>query len=242
MADQLYDVSAYAEALPSGTKHAEQLKEAVKIIRGAQAEVNDLRRAEQMMLMLDAVDLGGVEDAKALVFDQAEEDGIIGQALYVAAIVIYVRATERRRQANHKPKPEYERALSAQQMEDHHLILRLRDDALAHWGPGPDRHGRRHHAIAVVADDEKIGTRWSGANYRGEIAKIVHDLSVTCLAVAEAKLKDATALVVDRLEAHVEKMGEITLPELDQKAFFEGDIEIIADTPAKTTRRPSRGA
>ncbi len=240
VSDKLYDVSAYAEALPSGTKEAEQLKAAVKNARGAQAEVNDLRRAEQMMRMLDALDLGGVGRAKALVFEQDEEDGIVGQALYVAAIVIYVRATERR--SNHKPKPEYESAFSAQQLEDHQFILRLRDDALAHWGPGPDRHGQKHHSIAVVADGETIGTRWSGANYRGEIAKIIHDLSTTCLSVSEAKLQDATALVVKRLDAQVEKVGAITLPELDQKAFFEGDIEIVADAPAKTTRRPSRPA
>ncbi|CAN5320242.1 hypothetical protein BH10PSE1_BH10PSE1_00920 [soil metagenome] len=182
------------------TKHREQFATAIKAARGAQAEVEDLRRSRALLEMLGRLDMKARDVAVDSDVIQDPDDAAWGHAAYLSALILYVRATERR--SNHKPRPDYESTYSPEERKEHGHLSRLRDDALAHWGPGPDRFGVSHHEITIFTDANGTPRALLAlANYRADVVNMIYRLSEVALAAAYLKLQREMAGVSDRLAA-----------------------------------------
>lgn len=233
------DLGKLARELPGGGKARENFKAAFRACRGGQAELLDLQRCVATVTTLAELDRESREKESSETFVQDHWIALMSHAAYLSAIILYCRATERR--SNHKPKPDYEASYTKEQRAEHEYLVRLRDDAMAHWGPGPDRFGVNHHDITVfMTDDGGVQTCFAGANYRADVLNSLLGLAKTALFVAEQKTQKAKSEVLQRyLELKAAEPG-IVPPDLDEDFYLRGLSPTVEEEAPVNERTPGR--
>lgn len=216
------NLSAATALLPPG-KHEDALRSAVKKACGLQVELNDLHLARQTIDELAALDVTARTLDDQTSSAQLDRYGLIGHALYLSAILLYVRATEDR--SRHKPVRRYAKRFDAELFALHDEVTKLRDDALAHWGPGPVPIGRPHNNVVAIVQlpigpTSAVQTVATRANYK---ADVVDKLRVLLDAVIPAVRKDLVFAWSElQLAVFVMKMHQPgwEIPEFDEASFY----------------------
>lgn len=138
MADQVIDLVAAAEALPL---EQSKLKGLILRLRDAHSIKTDLMLANDfvssMRVIHDAASRSGAGDA-------AENSYL---ALLYTAIVLYVRATKT--SSRHRRSFDFVKLFDAEQRVAHKTMCDLRDEAIAHYGPGGSYRGAPWQAEGV---------------------------------------------------------------------------------------------
>lgn len=225
-----FDLTQFAAALPGGTKERERFKAAVRACRGIHVDLIDLRSAQGMLAVLG--DLTRTCRTQGRGFSSGE--GLTARALIVSAVIHYCRATHTK--SNHKPRADFAKAYSPAEMLAHQQVQKLRDDALAHWGPGDDGTGQLWHDNRVVfarGDNEKEGIANPSytTNSSAETAQRLADLLMTAVRTAGDGLQAKRDEVYASLEALL--AADATMRELamsyrfDPAAFYRGRSELI---------------
>lgn len=145
-------------------------------------DLSDAAHALEILSDLDEGQPFGVQD---------DDVGMLGRALLVQAVTLYVRATKTRSNAR-KPVAISE-AFSKDERAVHQRICNIRDDALAHYGVGMDelRPWASHKLVFIQRDDGdgRFVFPAKGTNWRANLALDLYNL----LSVAR-KWLDSTLL------------------------------------------------
>jgi hypothetical protein len=224
-----FDLTEFAATLPGGTKERERFKAAVRACKGIHVDLIDLHSAQGMLTIL--ADMTRTCRRQDRGFSPSE--GLTARALIVSAVIHYCRATHTK--SNHKPRADFETAYSPAELLAHQKVQKLRDDALAHWGPGDDGTGQLWHDNRVVfarADErEGIANPSYTTNSSAETAQCLTDLLVTAVRTAGDGLKAKRDEVYASLEALLAvdaTMRERAMSyQFDPSAFYRGRSELI---------------
>jgi len=130
MADQVIDLVAAAEALPPEQR---KLKDLILRLRDAHSIKTDLLLATDFVTSMSVIhDAASKADAG----DAAENSYL---ALLYTTIVLYVRATKT--SSRHRRSFDFVKSFDAEQRVAHKTMCDLRDEAIAHYGPGGSYRG-----------------------------------------------------------------------------------------------------
>lgn len=225
-----FDLTEFAATLPGGTKERERFKAAVRACRGIHVDLLDLRSAQGMLAIL--ADVTGTCRRQGRGFNPSE--GLTARALIVSAVIHYCRATHTK--SNHKPRADFAKAYSPAEMLAHQQVQKLRDDALAHWGPGDDGTGQLWHDNRVVfarCDNEREGIANPSytTNSSVETAQRLSNLLLTAIGTAGDGLKtkrDEVYASLAALLAADDTMRERAMSfRFDPAEFYRGRTELI---------------
>jgi hypothetical protein len=130
MTDKVIDLVAAAEALPPEQR---KLKDLILRLRDAHSIKTDLTLATDFVASMHLI-----QDAasKASSGDVAENSYL---ALLYTTIVLYVRATKT--SSDHRRSFNFLKSFDAEERASHQILCDLRDDAIAHFGPGGSYRG-----------------------------------------------------------------------------------------------------
>lgn len=130
MADDVIDLVAAAEALPA--KHR-KLKDLILRLRDAHSIKTDLMLATDFVTSMNAIHNAASTSEAG---DAAENSYL---ALLYTTIVLYARATKT--SSAHRRSFDFIKWFSAEQRSAHKTLCDLRDEAIAHYGPGGSYRG-----------------------------------------------------------------------------------------------------
>lgn len=188
MSDDLgYDLSLISASLSETSGARGAFKAAVKRLAAVQAEVLDLERVLRLLALLDE------RAARRTTGDfDSPSEGDTTFAWYVSAVILYTRATENRGQRlKHKPPPVYADRYSAQALSAHSAIMKIRDDGLAHWGPGLTREGAFHNEMSVELHGDMPAFRFRYLNWHERTSDKLKLLIAEALPIASDELRNA---------------------------------------------------
>lgn len=226
-----FDLTEFAATLPGGTKERERFKAAVRACKGIHVDLIDLRSAQGMLAILAEMTAACRKQGRGL----SPSEGLAARALIVSAVIHYCRATQTK--SNHKPRADFAKAYSPTELLAHQQVQKLRDDALAHWGPGGDGTGHSWHDNRVVfarGDNEREGIANPSytTNSSAEIAQRLSNLLTTAIGTAGDGLKakrDEVYASLGALLAADDTMRERAMSfRFDPAEFFRGRTELIA--------------
>lgn len=119
---RVVDLRFVAEKLPLARKEFRQLVGDARALHSAHSDLKISHDLAARLLQLD--------DAQGLPADFVEDCGL---ALLCSAIVFYARATKSA--SDHRKTFDIRPKMDAEERERHDMLVRLRDDAFAHYGP-----------------------------------------------------------------------------------------------------------
>ncbi|WP_156367762.1 hypothetical protein [Brevundimonas sp. Leaf363] len=122
-----FDLHDYADALPRG-KTRTKLLSAIRGYLGIKSVIRDLTHAREVMRIL------GEHQAKETPGRQTLDSALLGRALFNQALLLYVGATKT--VSHSRPPFDGWRMYSENDRKRHKVICDLRDNAIAHYGPG----------------------------------------------------------------------------------------------------------
>lgn len=142
------DLVAFADAVAVTRK---PLARQIIGLRDAHSAQTDLRLAHDFMRTLIGL------RAAAQHGQAGSDDENCAMALLYSAIVLYARATKS--SSRHRNTFNIEQSLDYKELQSHDIINGLRDDAIAHFGPGKNYSGPvwQKDGVFVVNDDQSDG-------------------------------------------------------------------------------------
>lgn len=159
-------------------------------------------------------------------------------ALLNSAVILYVRATKTT--SKHRRAFDFRSRFSKTEMEVHSKLCSLRDDAIAHYGPGPLEDGVAWQVEAVfIPLDQPDNIKIMTASKRLiEQPTLQAELTLqieSALLLADAEAERRNSQLVDLLNASIHDQAlhaVITAQRINLRSFFEGE---------QATRRALRG-
>lgn len=219
---------------PEGKKIAGLLR-AVMSARSARIDLKQALRCVELVRQTDRP-YGATSGA------QPADEGLVAGALLNNAIIRYVRSTKS--SSAFRSEIQIVPHLDATRKALHDDLCKVRDEALAHFGPGPT--GRPPWAddkLMLVFDGATFEERsfWTRANYYAWTVAALHELIPTAIDLTnsiEAKKKAALFEELSKLPNLIEKLRDF---QFDPADLFAGNAEEIAtfwagETSTNTSR------
>ena len=126
---RVIDLDTFSRKLPGGGER-DRLKATIRRSDSADIIVKDLEEARRRMGALHTL----------LSQPDTGSHGVVGSALFNSALFEYVRSTHSR--SDHRVTfTQLTAGLTPAQKAAHDALVGLRNDCLAHWGPGHDQQG-----------------------------------------------------------------------------------------------------
>lgn len=236
-----YDLEEVAKGL-SGQPAYRPFIEQIRRYRDAMSVQNDLRECQ------DCLDVLAQQNLNTPSMEHAWQ--VIISALITRAIVLYVRATKT--SSRHRTFVPVRTAMPPDLVPLHERMVSLRDNAIAHFGPGPGgtRPSWAREVVALRLDGDKASLvlPYSRTNIQTDLPSNLRSL----LDYAIARVWELAGERADRLLEEVKRLWvsdgsfrEILQSSLlDLRGFFNGDEAAVrqaveADVDAQTLRRPS---
>jgi hypothetical protein len=230
------DLLAFADALPDEPKEYRRL-------RGLMRDTSDIHSAYSDLMLAAGL------ATRAIEFDNNE--GVLPRdlsddctiALISSAIIYYARATTT--QSRHRKTFDIRARLDENELKDHALICGLRDDAIAHYGPGPlsPTVALREDRMFLPEGGQQIMMASRHMAHSKSLARLIRRQAQRALIITqravferEAKMVDAlnNAIVADPRLTEAAKKYEVDLGKV------MGDPEMVAQAlsgPRIGTRR-----
>lgn len=148
-------------------------------------------------------------------------------ALLNSAIVMYVRATKS--SSKHRGSINFLKDFTPSERETHDLLVELRDDAIAHFGPGEIYNGPtwQHEGVSLPLDDPndmRVMTASHRVIMQKQLQERMHLHFHRCLMIAERETQKRNAALVVEMNANVEDgtlLAELHKHQVDLIDFFE---------------------
>lgn len=146
------------------------------------------------------------EEASQRADQSPEPTGRVTQALMYSAIVLYARATKS--ESKHRATANLLETLTIQEREVHEEICRLRDDAVAHFGPGKNPAGVAWHEEGLFMPVDRPGDlRIMMLSRRSVIDRAAHvrfrKQAHRALMLIERRVREREDEAVDEINRHV---------------------------------------
>jgi hypothetical protein len=217
-----YDFEALAASLP--TSKYRPLIERIRRFRDAMSALTDLRECRECLDVLRRHDpLKNVSERERHVHET------VSSALIERAIILYVRATKTG--SKHRTFVPVRNALPEDLVARHERMVLLRDDAIAHFGPGPGGVRppwcREIAALRLEGNVASVALLYSRIGIQSDLPDDLDRL----LDYAVARLRDISTERADDLLAEVKRLFQddrgfqrrVEEHALDLHHFFEGD-------------------
>lgn len=217
------------EFLGKLSKHAEERKIGglIRKCMAAAAVLSDLARAQAALEMLATID---AEQPTTLHLKaQDDVDGLLGQSLFTLAVTLYARAVQS--ETKHRASVPVQKSYSEELKAAHDRAMALRNDAIAHYGPGGGSGAPRpwSEERAVVEVQGGIPSMYFPsvrANYIGanatDLRKLVEAADLFCRDYIGQAQVDVLAAIHVRALADGDFRGRLFSCPFDANAFFEG--------------------
>ena len=219
------DLLSLKEALP---KEQRKLKGLIERLSSANSIKTDLQIAYEMMDSLEEA----LKEAEA-----ANEAGVrtwqgnAALALINSAIILYVRATKT--SSRHRQTMGFLKHFDEKQKEAHAHLCSLRDDAIAHFGPGATLEGQTWHTEAIfipldVRDDLRILTASRRLLKQRQLQELAKAQIRTALEIAESETMKRNSDVVAELNilcSNRDFLASTVKHHIDLATFFLSEEE-----------------
>jgi hypothetical protein len=219
------DLLSLKDSLP---KEQRRLKGLIERLASANSIKTDLQIASEMMDSLEKA----LKDAEV-----SSEEGVrswqgnAALALINSAIILYARATKT--SSKHRRNLSFLEHFSDEQKVAHTHLCSLRDDAIAHYGPGATLEGQTWHTEAIfmpldIRDDLRILTASRRLLKQRQLQDLAKTQIHTALEIAEVETKARNSAVVaelNALSAHSDFMESTVQHHIDLAAFFLSEEE-----------------
>jgi hypothetical protein len=210
------------------------IAEEVKTEPGYRIFVDRVRRYGDSMSVL-----GDLAQARALLEASRREamsnaDGDEGEqlkagALLSQAIIIYSRATKSR--SRHRSFVPVQKGMPGNLRAIHDRVVRLRDDAIAHYGPGPGPGGRHWSKETVVlridGSTASLVLPYSHSTYQEDLSAEIGRLVEFCIQNAWEICSERADLLLEEctrlLHSEDSFAGRLQKAEFDVAGFFHDD-------------------
>lgn len=234
-----YDLTAAVKQLRR-TKDGKRIASLIEGVNGLWSVARDLERVEALLDLHMDIDEQGPKVAS----DQDPVDAFVGQSLQVNAVLHYCRATHSsskvRSTIQLRPK------LSDNDWQKHRALCALRDDAIAHHGPGPDSERSWIEEKLVVRFEDgafRIIPVFTRANYLAWVSVALHDLLPQVQAIVDSALAEKQNLLVEAIVSASDVDGVSIISQGFSAADFfrnSGDPEVFMSPEGgqSTTWRP----
>lgn len=230
------DLLAFAQALPNDPEQYRRLK-------GLMRDTSDNHSAFSDLLL--ATDLA----ARAIEFDINEgvlprdlvDDCTIG--LISSAIIYYARATATT--SRHRKTFDIRNRFDDNELKDHNLICGLRDDAIAHYGPGPlgPTVALREDRMFLPEGGQQIMMASRHMAHSKSLARVIRRQAQRALIITQRSVYEREAKMVDALNKAIEadpKLAEAAKEHEVDLGEVMGNPEMVAQAlsgPRIGTRR-----
>lgn len=215
------NLKAAGEALP---ERYNKLQRMIRHTSDAHSVHSDLAIAYDMMLSLPTlVEMSRRQD------HQPNWASNAALAAFNSAIILYVRATKT--SSNHRTAFDILKGLSSDQRASHEKMCDLRDDAIAHYGPGEGYGGPvwqwegmylpldRHDDLRIMKVSRRV---FQQTQLEGELTRLIH--RVMLLADANLQKRDASLVAeMNKQGADQDLIEHFNLFKVSMTEIFEGN-------------------
>lgn len=213
------DLRAAANSLPSEFK---KIAGMIRSLSSAHSIRMDIETAYDMIHALDVVQ----PEARSQT-NQINWASSASLALINSAIVLYARATKS--ESRHRGGLNFLRDFDTSERETHDLLVKLRDDAIAHFGPGESYDGPAWQREGVfLSIDDPNDMRVMTASRRVIMQKQLQSRMLRhlhrCLMICERETQKRNAALVEEMNARAEHgrlFAELKKFEIDLADFFK---------------------
>ncbi|RWQ37047.1 MAG: hypothetical protein EOS20_13270 [Mesorhizobium sp.] len=209
-----FDLTAVLDELDA-VQH-EDLIRAIKVFYAAESVELDLMDVAASVKLLEDIDKAA-----------AEETSHIGNALLTHAVIVYARATHTtsRSRFNAGVTGAYDGALKAKHLE----MVELRDQCLAHFGPGKDRWYDERIIYTEAATGDGLTATYSRTNFSRAVIENLDALLAAAIPFVKARQHDRA----DELGRVLHESDKQTWELIDKHPF---DMEAFFKTPGMNAK------
>jgi hypothetical protein len=204
-----------------------KLKGLIERLRTAHSIKTDLEIAKDLLDGLDEA----LEAAEAISENgQRSWESNAALAMLNSAIILYARATKTR--SDHRRQLGFLDRFTEEEKQAHTHLCKLRDDAIAHYGPGPTLEGQVWHeeALLIPLDTPPNDLRLMMASRRlikqRQLQNLAKKQIVSALNFAEEETLKRNSAVVAELNELANESSFITLTaryQIDVAEFFQSE-------------------
>jgi len=228
--DLVVDLAAFADKLPA--KHR-SLKQLITDTVDLYSAFNDLKLAAEFAGRSAAFE----EEGTSLTPEEAEE---CSMALTCAAIVFYGRAAKGT--SKHRKSFDLRPHFDERERQNHDLICRLRDDAIAHYGPGKltDEVALREDKAFVSVEDGQLLFSSRSITRSLSLAHIIRSQSQRAAIIMQRLHDERQERLLDALHLHIPTDADVNAAWRSSKVKSTdgfGDPNLAAEL----ARRPRAG-
>jgi hypothetical protein len=218
------DLTAAADAFKGETRYR-PLIDAIRRYTAYESAKTDLQYAQQRLKI--AGELAGPQPAKQSSISENEDTASIISALLVHALILYTRATKT--SSNHRAQVPFTRRWNRHLKDTHERVTNLRDDVIAHFGPGdrqPAGYWAKERVIArKMGDKLAIGSPKLRAHFRGAVFDDLNVVIDAALRAAEEIENERARNLSSQLDACADAdpdfRSKIAAFRFDEEGYFE---------------------
>jgi len=222
------------------SKEQSKLKGLIERLSSANSIKTDLQIASDM---LDSLDEALKEAEPASESGVRSWQGNAALALINSAIILYVRATKTA--SKHRRTLEFLKHFSDDEKAVHSHLCSLRDDAIAHFGPGETLEGQTWHTEAIfipldVRDDLRILTASRRLLKQRQLQELAKTQIQAALKIAEEETMKRNSAVVaelNKLSGDKDFIASTIPHHIDLAAFFLSEEEADKVLSNRTGKR-----
>lgn len=243
----LFDLNKLAGLLPKRGDYL-KIRGLIKQAADVQSAIRDLETSQKILGMLAQLDAPYNGPPRP----QQIEVGLTGQSLLTTAVLMYVRATKS--ESKHRNTLQVAQSYTPELLRLHRKLSELRDNAIAHFGPGPReaRYWIDERFIYILGNGRaKFDFPYIRTNYQAWAAEALHTLLPAAISYSAGKYNQYATLLFGMLDDAIAGNNLLACEEMrammnqcrfDANSFFAGtgfDYRAELDAqPASTVRSP----